>query len=198
MSGIGCHGMINLVRPEQALPPVHMGAEGGNWVGIAPFSGTNHIFQNMGDGTYYHSGLLAIRAAVAAKVNITYKILYNDAVAMTGGQPVDGPISVADIARQVRDEGVKTIVLVSDEPGRHKNTALPSQVEIFHRDRLDEVQRSLRAVEGTSVLIYEQTCAAERSGAGESAVNSPTLRSACSSQKACARHVGTAPSNRPA
>nr|WP_249816702.1 indolepyruvate ferredoxin oxidoreductase family protein [Bradyrhizobium sp. 144] len=162
MSGIGCHGMINLVRPEQALPPVHMGAEGGNWVGIAPFSGTNHIFQNMGDGTYYHSGLLAIRAAIAAKVNITYKILYNDAVAMTGGQPVDGPISVADIARQVRDEGVKTIVLVSDEPGRHKNTVLPSQVEIFHRDRLDEVQRRLRAVEGTSVLIYEQTCEAEK------------------------------------
>ncbi len=163
MTGIGCHTMVNFVRPEQALLPTQMGGEGGNWLGIAPFSGTKHMFQNMGDGTYYHSGLLAIRAAVAAKVNITYKILYNDAVAMTGGQPVDGPISVADIARQVRDEGVKTVVIVSDDPRRHKNVpGMPRHIQIFHRDRLDEVQRRLRETEGTSVLIYEQTCAAEK------------------------------------
>src|SRR3546814_19170445 len=96
--------------------PVQMGAEGSNWIGLAPFTNTPHIFQNMGDGTYYHSGLLAIRAAVAAQVNITYKILYNDAVAMTGGQPVDGPLSVSEIAWQVRPEGVRSIVLLSANP----------------------------------------------------------------------------------
>ncbi|HEX7855945.1 MAG TPA: indolepyruvate ferredoxin oxidoreductase family protein [Sphingobium sp.] len=163
MTGIGCHTMVNFVRPDVALLPTQMGGEGGNWIGLAPFTDTRHIFQNMGDGTYYHSGLLAIRAAVASGVNITYKILYNDAVAMTGGQPVDGPISVAEIARQVRDEGVATIVLLSDDPSRHEgNRELPSGVEIGHRDRLDEFQRRLREVGGCSVLIYEQTCAAEK------------------------------------
>ncbi len=162
MTGIGCHTMANFVRPDVALLPTQMGGEGGNWLGLAPFTDTPHIFQNMGDGTYYHSGLLAIRAAVAAKVNITYKILYNDAVAMTGGQPVDGPISVAEIARQVLAEGVGHVVLLSDDPSRHARTDFPEAVEIGHRDVLDEVQRRLRETPGCTVIIYEQTCAAEK------------------------------------
>lgn len=162
MTGIGCHTMVNFVRPEEALAPTQMGGEGGNWIGLAPFTEIPHIFQNMGDGTYYHSGLLAIRAAVAAKVNITYKILYNDAVAMTGGQPIDGSISVAEIAHQVRAEGVSRIVIASDDPSRHDPAVMPEGVEIVHRDRLDGLQRELRLVPGASVLIYEQTCAAEK------------------------------------
>jgi len=163
MTGIGCHTMVALVRPKQALLPTQMGGEGGNWIGLAPFTDTKHMFQNMGDGTYYHSGLLAIRAAVAARVNITYKILYNDAVAMTGGQPVDGPISVAAIACQVRNEGVNRIVLLSEDPSRHQgNPDLPSGVTIGHRDELDTVQQELRDTPGCTVLIYEQTCAAEK------------------------------------
>jgi indolepyruvate ferredoxin oxidoreductase len=163
MTGIGCHTMVNFVRPDVALLPAQMGGEGGNWIGLAPFTDTPHIFQNMGDGTYYHSGLLAIRAAIAAGVNITYKILYNDAVAMTGGQPVDGPVSVASIANQVMQEGVKQVVLLSDDPDRHRRSkALPPEVKIGHRDSLDEVQRELRETPGCTVLIYEQTCAAEK------------------------------------
>jgi indolepyruvate ferredoxin oxidoreductase len=163
MTGIGCHTMVNFVRPDVALLPTQMGGEGGNWIGLAPFTDTPHIFQNMGDGTYYHSGLLAIRAAIAAGVNITYKILYNDAVAMTGGQPVDGPVSVASIANQVMQEGVKQVVLLSDDPDRHRRSkALPPEVKIGHRDSLDEVQRELRETPGCTVLIYEQTCAAEK------------------------------------
>ena len=163
MTGIGCHTMVNFVRPKEALLPTQMGGEGGNWIGLAPFTKTEHVFQNMGDGTYYHSGLLAIRAALAAGVNITYKILYNDAVAMTGGQPVDGPISVAAIARQVRGEGVGRIVLLSDDPSRHRgNPELPPNVTVGHRDDLDSVQRELRETPGCTVLIYEQTCAAEK------------------------------------
>lgn len=106
MSGIGCHGMVSFVRPEETLTPMQMGAEGANWLGMAPFTDIPHIFQHMGDGTCYHSGLLAIRAAVASGANITDKILYNEAVAMTGGQPVDGPLSVSETAQQLRYEGV--------------------------------------------------------------------------------------------
>ena len=163
MTGIGCHTMVNFVRPDVALLPTQMGGEGGNWIGLAPFTDTPHIFQNMGDGTYYHSGSLAIRAVVASGVNITFKILYNDAVAMTGGQPVDGPISVATIVHQVMQEGVKRVVLLSDDPDRHRRSRqLPSDVTIGHRDSLDEVQRELRQIRGCTVLIYEQTCAAEK------------------------------------
>ncbi len=162
MTGIGCHTMVNFVRPDIALLPTQMGGEGGNWIGLAPFTNTKHMFQNIGDGTYYHSGLLAIRSAVAAKVNITYKILYNDAVAMTGGQPVDGPISVSDIAHQVRAEGVGHIVILSDDPSRHDASQMPEGVVIGHRDTLDAVQRELREMPGCTVLIYEQTCAAEK------------------------------------
>ena len=162
MTGIGCHTMVNFFRPDIALLPTQMGGEGGNWIGLSPFTDTKHIFQNLGDGTYYHSGLIAIRAAVAAKANITYKILYNDAVAMTGGQPVDGPISVSEIAYQVRAEGVEHIIVLSDDPSRHDVSQMPKGVTIRHRDTLDAVQKKLRDIPGCTVLIYEQTCAAEK------------------------------------
>jgi indolepyruvate ferredoxin oxidoreductase len=140
----------------------HMGGEGVPWIGQAPFTEEKHVFANLGDGTYYHSGLLAIRAAVAAKVNITYKILYNDAVAMTGGQPVDGPISPADIARQCAAEGVARIVVVSDDPDKYPPGYFAGEVAIHHRDELDAVQRALRDTTGTTILLYDQTCAAEK------------------------------------
>ncbi len=132
------------------------------WLGQAPFTATQHVFANLGDGTYYHSGLLAIRQAIAAKVNITYKILYNDAVAMTGGQPIDGPLSVPMLAHQVAAEGAARIALVSDEPEKHSSSQLPAGTTIHHRSELDAVQRELAMIAGTTILIYEQTCAAEK------------------------------------
>ncbi|AMK21106.1 MULTISPECIES: indolepyruvate ferredoxin oxidoreductase family protein [unclassified Sphingobium] len=163
MTGIGCHTMAAFATPEKALLPTQMGGEGLNWTGLAPFTDTPHMFQNMGDGTYYHSGTLAIRAAVASGANMTYKILYNDAVAMTGGQPIDGPISVAKIAHQVLHEGVKRVVLLSDNPDLHRrDRAMPAAVAIHHRDALERIQRELRETQGCTVLIYEQTCAAEK------------------------------------
>jgi indolepyruvate ferredoxin oxidoreductase len=162
IGGIGCHGMAAWYRPD-TLAPLQMGGEGANWIGLAPFTGTRHVFQNLGDGTYYHSGLVAIRAACAANVNITYKILYNDAVAMTGGQPVDGPLSVGDISHQVLHEGVQRCVVVSDNPEKFdRSSGLAPGVDVFHRDELARVQDELRNTPGCTVLIYEQTCAAER------------------------------------
>ena len=140
-----------------------MGGEGAPWIGQAPFVKTRHIFAQIGDGTYYHSGTLAIRAAVASGVNITYKILYNDAVAMTGGQPVDGPLSVRQITHQVYAEGVKKITVVTDEPEKYGSSpGFAPGTDVHHRRKLDQVQRDLREVEGTTVLIYDQTCAAEK------------------------------------
>ncbi len=140
-----------------------MGGEGVPWIGQAPFTETQHIFANLGDGTYFHSGILAIRAAIAAGVNITYKLLYNDAVAMTGGQPVDGQLTVPQIARQLAAEGAKRIVVVSDEPDKYPADAgFPSGVSFHHRDKLDDVQRELREETGVTILIYDQTCAAEK------------------------------------
>ena len=160
-AGIGCHVMaIWMDRSTTAF--THMGGEGVPWIGQAPFTDEKHIFANLGDGTYYHSGILAIRAAVAANVNITYKILYNDAVAMTGGQPVDGPITPADVARQVAAEGVKSVVVVSDDPEKYPSGYFASDVEVHHRDELDRVQRALRDTQGVTVLLYDQTCAAEK------------------------------------
>jgi len=160
-AGIGCHVMaIWMDRSTSTF--THMGGEGVPWIGQAPFTKTKHVFANLGDGTYYHSGILAIRAAVAAKVNLTYKILYNDAVAMTGGQPVDGPISPAIIAQQVAAEGVKKIVVVSDEPQKYPAGYFAPGIEIHHRDELDAVQRVLRDTPGCTVLLYDQTCAAEK------------------------------------
>jgi len=161
-SGIGCHGMAVWSKPGTRFGP-QMGGEGMDWVGLSRFTKTKHAFQNLGEGTYYHSGYLAIRAAIASGANITYKILYNDAVAMTGGQPVDGPISVSALASQLVAEGVKTIILVSDDPTRYAGRIpLPQTVEVEHRDRIAQVQDRLRNTPGCSVMIYEQTCAAEK------------------------------------
>src|SRR6185312_2308668 len=161
-AGIGCHTMA-LYMNRSTGGFTHMGGEGANWIGEAPFSKREHVFQNLGDGTYNHSGILAIRAAVASGVNITYKILFNDAVAMTGGQRHEGNLHVDDIARQVAAENVKRIMLVTDEPGKYpKNIGWPAGLTIHHRDDLDSVQRDLAAMPGVTVLIYDQTCAAEK------------------------------------
>ncbi len=162
LAGIGCHYMVTWMDRNTATFS-HMGGEGAAWIGQAPFTETRHVFVNLGDGTYFHSGILAIRAAIAAKVNATYKILYNDAVAMTGGQPVDGALSVPQIARQLEAEGVGHIVVVTDGTPRgwHKSE-LPHGTLVRTRDELDTIQREMRACPGVSVLIYDQTCAAEK------------------------------------
>ncbi|MBA3486837.1 MAG: indolepyruvate ferredoxin oxidoreductase family protein, partial [Lysobacter sp.] len=162
LGGIGCHYMVTWMdRNTQTY--THMGGEGVTWSGQAAFTETQHVFQNLGDGTYFHSGSLAIRQSVATGVNITYKILYNDAVAMTGGQPVDGTLSVPQIAHQVRSEGVQTIVLLSDDIKKWSDRSLfPQGVEFLDRKELDAAQRRLREVKGTSVLIFDQTCATEK------------------------------------
>lgn len=163
LGGIGCHYMATWMPDRETHTFTQMGGEGATWIGQAPFTDTPHVFQNLGDGTYFHSGILAIRAAVAAKVNITYKILYNDAVAMTGGQPIDGSLSVEDLIYQVRGEGVRRIALVSDNPGRWRGQFgnIPGY-SLHHRDAMDILQKELREYQGTSILIYEQTCAAEK------------------------------------
>ncbi len=163
LAGIGCHVMATAIYPEHNKTTCQMGGEGAAWIGQAPFSKLPHVFANLGDGTYFHSGHLAIRAALAAKVNITYKILYNDAVAMTGGQPVDGQISVALIAQQMAAEGIKRIAVVSEDLSRYEDRSLlPAMVTLNDRKDMDAVQRELRDVPGVSVLIYDQTCAAEK------------------------------------
>src|SRR3954464_6041984 len=162
MAGIGCHFMALWMNRNTATF-THMGGEGAPWIGQAPFTDEKHVFANLGDGTYFHSGLLAIRAAVAAKVNMTYKILYNDAVAMTGGQRHDGPLDPAMISRQIAAEGVKPIVVVTDEPEKYpRGTGWAPGVTVRHRDELDQVQRELRKTPGVSALIYDQTCASEK------------------------------------
>ncbi|MDE2367769.1 MAG: indolepyruvate ferredoxin oxidoreductase family protein [Burkholderiales bacterium] len=162
-AGIGCHFMANWMdRSTAGL--IQMGGEGVDWVSHSMFTKTPHVFQNLGDGTYYHSGYLAIRQAVAAKATLTYKILFNDAVAMTGGQPVDGKISVDAIARQVESEGVQRVVVVSDDIAKYDaiKQRFPAGTEFHDRAELDAVQRRLREIPGVTVLIYEQTCAAEK------------------------------------
>jgi indolepyruvate ferredoxin oxidoreductase len=162
-AGIGCHWMVQFIPERLTEGATHMGGEGANWIGEAPFSKRRHVFQNLGDGTYNHSGIMALRAAVASGVNMTYKILYNDAVAMTGGQTHDGGLSVPAIAAQARAEGVERIAVVSDEPDKYPpNAGFPPHVTFHHRDDLQEVQTELMAVDGVSVIIYDQTCAAEK------------------------------------
>jgi indolepyruvate ferredoxin oxidoreductase len=160
--GIGCHGMASFL-PERKTPTLfQMGGEGAPWIGLSPFTTRRHIFQNLGDGTYHHSGLLAIRAAVAAGVNITYKILVNDAIAMTGGQAIEGSVRVDQLTRQVHSEGARRIALVSDNIEKYRTGYdFAPGVTIHHRDDLDAVQKELREIEGVSILVYEQYCATE-------------------------------------
>ena len=162
MAGIGCHGMAMFHPERRTAYATHMGGEGVNWIGHSPFTEERHIFANLGDGTYDHSGILAVRAAIAAGVNITYKILYNDAVAMTGGQPLGGEVRVDAIARQMVAEGAEKVVVMSDEPEKYPAGYLPRGVPVHHRDDLDRVQRELRDTPGVTVLVYDQTCAAEK------------------------------------
>ncbi len=163
LAGIGCHFMASWMgRNTESL--IQMGGEGVNWIGKSRYTGNPHVFQNLGEGTYFHSGSMAIRQAVAAGINITYKVLFNDAVAMTGGQPVDGQISVSMIAQQVDSEGVRRVVVLSDEPEKYKGQEdqFPKDVTFHDRSELDNVQRELRDIPGCTVLIYDQTCAAEK------------------------------------
>lgn len=161
MGGIGCHGMAVWLPDRPTLGLSQMGGEGAIWIGASEFSETDHIFQNLGDGTYYHSGLLAIRAAVASGVNITYKILVNDAIAMTGGQVIEGQVKVDELSRQVHSEGVRRIAVVSNDPDYSNQAAFAPGVTIHHRDELDSVQRELREWKGVSAIIYDQNCATE-------------------------------------
>ena len=160
--GIGCHYMATWMdRSTETF--TQMGGEGATWLGQAPFTETRHVFQNLGDGTYFHSGLLAIRAAIAGGVNITYKILYNDAVAMTGGQPLDGQLSVEQLIAQLRAEGLHRIALVSDQPELYRGAfSHQAGVTVSHRDWLESIQLELRETEGCTAIVYAQTCAAEK------------------------------------
>ena len=178
MAGIGCHGMASWLPDRQIESMTHMGGEGMHWIGQQRFTTEKHRFQNLGDGTYAHSASLNIRAAVAAGSNITFKLLYNDAVAMTGGQPVEGGLTPQQMINQVLAEGVEKVVLVTDDVNRYSDrNGLPAQVDVLDRRELDRVQRELRDIEGVTVLLYEQTCATElrrRRKRGE--VQRPDLR----------------------
>lgn len=163
VAGIGCHYMA-VWMDRSTVTFSQMGGEGVSWVGQAPFTNDKHVFANLGDGTYYHSGLLAVRQSIAAGVNITYKILFNGAVAMTGGQPVDGQLDVAQMTRELEAEGAKKIVVVTDEPEKYNGAPirLAPGVTVHHRDELDAIQRELREIEGCTVIVYDQTCATEK------------------------------------
>jgi indolepyruvate ferredoxin oxidoreductase len=161
-AGIGCHYMVQWMD-RSTLGFTQMGGEGANWIGEAPFSKRAHVFQNLGDGTYNHSGSMAIRAAIAAGTNITYKILFNDAVAMTGGQMNEGGLNVPQIANQVAAAGAKRVVVVSDEPKKYPSgIKWPEGITFHHREQLQTVQKELSEIPGCTVLIYDQTCAAEK------------------------------------
>ncbi|WP_203338217.1 indolepyruvate ferredoxin oxidoreductase family protein [Nocardioides limicola] len=161
--GIGCHAMVTISdRPDSAVTGVtQMGGEGAQWIGQAWFTDAEHIFQNVGDGTFFHSAQLAVQACIAAGVNITYKVLYNDVVAMTGAQDAEGALTVPQLTHKLHTEGVKKIIICADEPGRHRRRDLAPGTLLWDRDRLDEAQRMLREIPGTTVLIYDQHCAAD-------------------------------------
>ncbi len=165
VAGIGCHYMT-VWMDRSTITFSQMGGEGVSWVGQAPFTTDTHVFSNLGDGTYYHSGLLAVRQSIAAGVNITYKILFNDAVAMTGGQPVDGTMKVPEMTRELDAEGAKKIVVVTDQPEKYDDAEIKARlapgVTIHHRDTLDDIQRELREIPGCTILVYDQTCATEK------------------------------------
>lgn len=167
VAGIGCHYMtVWMDRSTSTF--TQMGGEGVTWVGQAPFTKDAHVFANLGDGTYFHSGLLAIRQSIAAGVNITYKLLYNDAVAMTGGQRVgerpEGH-SVLQIMNSLKSEGVAKLVIVTDEPAKYDGVPLAEGVTVHHRDELDRIQREFRTLKGCTAIIYDQTCATESAAA---------------------------------
>jgi indolepyruvate ferredoxin oxidoreductase len=162
LAGIGCHGMAMLLDPANTNTISHMGGEGAMWIGQQPFTDEKHVFTNMGDGTYYHSGFLAIRAAVAVDLPITYKLLVNGFVSMTGGQPIEGELSIDQIVAELDAEGVRKISLVCDEPEKYQGHTFPGTVEVHHRTRLEAVQKDLREYGNVSVMIYEQPCATER------------------------------------
>ena len=162
LAGIGCHYLAQFMDRSTARY-THMGGEGASWIGESRFSKRRHVFQNIGDGTYFHSGLLSIRAAIASGANVTFKILYNDAVAMTGGQQVDGSLTVPIVTRQMRAEGARCIVVVTDEPEKYgARSGLASGTTVHHRRELDAVQRTMREIAGVTVIVYDQTCAAEK------------------------------------
>jgi indolepyruvate ferredoxin oxidoreductase len=162
IAGIGCHYMATWMPERRTETFTQMGGEGVPWIGQAPFTDETHIFANLGDGTYFHSGILAIRAAIAANVNITYKILYNDAVAMTGGQPIDGTLTVPQIVMQMRAERAMKIAIVTDDPEKFADNEEVAGIDIHHRDHLDFVQKQMREIKGCTILIYDQTCASEK------------------------------------
>ncbi len=162
LAGIGCHTMAMFVNPMQTTTVSHMGGEGAMWLGQQPFTRQQHVFANLGDGTYAHSGVLAVRQAVAADVPITYKILYNGFVSMTGGQPIEGGMTPVQILSELAAEGVKKMALVVDDPGRYLGVPLPPGVSLRHRDAMDETQREFREFKGVSVILYDQPCATER------------------------------------
>ncbi|MBP7334281.1 indolepyruvate ferredoxin oxidoreductase family protein [Niveispirillum sp.] len=162
LAGIGCHGMAMLTNPKQTTTISHMGAEGVMWLGQQPFTAERHVFANIGDGTLAHSGYLAIRQAVAAKVPITYKVLYNGFVSMTGGQQVEGNLSPPQILAGFAAEGIAKMAVVTDEPERYAGVTLPTGVTVHHRTALDAVQREFREYPDVSVILYDQACATER------------------------------------
>ena len=162
LAGIGCHTMAMLVSPMQTTTVSHMGGEGAMWLGQQPFTRQSHVFANLGDGTYAHSGMLAVRQAVAADVPMTYKILFNGFVSMTGGQPIEGGMTPIQILAELAAEGVKKMALVVDDPDRYLGAALPPGVALHHRDAMDAVQRDFREFKGVSVILYDQPCATER------------------------------------
>lgn len=178
--GIGCHAMVAMMEPDRVGDIVGltcMGGEGAQWIGMAPFVGRQHLVQNLGDGTFFHSGSLAVRAAVAAGVDITYKLLYNGTVAMTGGQDPQGQMPVPDVAAMLLLEGVSRVIVTSDDPDRHPRDSFPDAVEVWDRTRLPEAERLLAAIPGVTVLIHDQACAAEnRRGRARGTIPTPGFR----------------------
>ncbi|MBZ0215026.1 MAG: indolepyruvate ferredoxin oxidoreductase family protein [Fimbriimonadaceae bacterium] len=185
MGGVGCH-LMTATMDRSTDGVCHMGGEGVMWLGQVPFTDTKHIFSNIGDGTYYHSGILAIRAAVAAKAPITYKLLYNDAVAMTGGQPVEGPLSVPQVTRQLEAEGVQKIVVVTDDPDVYQAPGiLAPNVPVYHRRDIIRVQEELREYPGVSVLIFDQGCATEKRRKRKRGIIAPAIERTFINPRVC-------------
>jgi indolepyruvate ferredoxin oxidoreductase len=198
--GIGCHVMVALDdqnRHGRLLGMPQMGGEGAQWLGLAPFTSEQHFIQNLGDGTYHHSGSLAIRAAVAASANITYRLLYNDAVAMTGGQEAAGKLSVPALVRELALEGVDRVVITTPEPGRYRDVPLDPIAQIRHRDEIERVQRELAASGGVTVLLHDDRCATEKRRFANAARSKPP-RSVRGSTSGSARAAATAASDRAA